>query len=134
MMDYLETYILFLIAKKVGANKQFYLPFRAIYNIVQDQYDEEDTTEEEISDALDELTDAGYLESSSRGYRITTNGYIYIEAYRISHEMSGEIRQELKQELKEEIEKELKTRIDYQWLFIMVASIALAILIVVLQR
>jgi hypothetical protein len=119
MINSLQINLLFFIDKKAGANKQLYIQFKTIYNAT-DKY-----SEDELIEALDGLTNLGYLESRDWSYRLTLSGLIFIEAYIISEDIGNETRQTLKHEIKEELQEEMKTRLGYQWLVIIVVFLVI---------
>ena len=127
-MNYLQLQILFFIDEKLGPNKNLYYPFQKIYLAAKTQ----DHSDETILNALSTLTDDGYLETTEGGYRITTKGFIYIEAYEISSEIMNNLHEKNMQELKSK-EKELEEKINkasgYQWAGIAFAFIVMLILV-----
>lgn len=129
-MNDTQLSLMLMIDNEMGANKGLYIPGQSIYEVAGAGY-----TRHEVKTALRKLTDNGYLETRERGYRITSKGFIFMEAYFLSLEIKGELRQELNQALddkKEELENSLRATLGFQWLGIIVAF--LIILVVVLLR
>jgi hypothetical protein len=118
-MNNLQINILFFNDQQIGTNKQLYFPLDKIYNAAKDAY-----SDDEIVKGLKGLTDSGYLENREKGYRITSKGFIFIEAFIIS--------QDIKKELNTSLEENINNKIGSQWIGIGVAF--LIILIIVLLK
>lgn len=112
-MDNFQFNLLKAIERSVGANKDLFVPLREIQNLGND-----DKIKSMIPKALKSLTDEGYLENRERSFRITTKGYIYLEAHAISLTLRDELKRDLASELekeKESLRKDLNSSIGCNW-------------------
>lgn len=112
-MDSFQFNLLKAIERKVGANKDLYVPTVEIQNLTR-----EDKVKPLIPKALKSLTDEGYLENRERSFRITTKGYIYLEAHAISLTLRDELRRDITDELnkqRDSLKQELNSSIGCNW-------------------
>ncbi|MBE7435429.1 MAG: hypothetical protein HS100_16055 [Anaerolineales bacterium] len=128
-MDNFQFNLLKAIERSVGANKDLYVPAGEIQNLAK-----EDKIKPLIPKALKSLTDEGYLENRERSYRITTKGYIYLEAHAISLTLRDELKRDLSDELtkqKDSLKQELNSSIGCNWaVMIVLVVVVLAVVFI----
>jgi hypothetical protein len=128
-MDNFQFNLLKAIERSVGANKDLYVPAGDIQNLAKD-----DKVKVTIPKALKSLTDEGYLENRERSYRITTKGYIYLEAHAISLSLRDELKQDLSNELekqKNSLKADLNSSIGCNWaVMIVLVVVVLAVVFI----